>query len=317
MTVNYADYLQLAKILSAQMPRSDAAGCPAHDEHFFIVIHQVAELWFKQILVELESVREAMCQSHVVAQDLWRAVKRLQRVVAIVGLLVEQMKLIQTLSPMEFLTFRSRLEKASGFQSYQFRLMEICLGIPTNNAKAYNLQSEQATLIEQAQQSPSLFHCLERWLEQLPVNSEGALWLAYERAIGGAFSEKKYDALLKAKKVRLSFKAMVNALLIHAYQHHSSMELPYGLLRAFVDIDEGLMSWRQAHASMVFRIIGHRPGTGGSTGYTYLKSTVEKKQVFQDIINVGCYLIPRDELPPLPPTFVEQCCQYQWDEQAS
>lgn len=313
MTVNYADYLQLSKILSAQSPRSDAGGAPAHDEHFFIVIHQVYELWFKQILVELESVRGDMCQSHVIAQDLWQVVNRLQRVVAIVGLLVEQIKLIETLSPMEFLKFRSLLETASGFQSHQFRLMEVCLGITINHVKFYNLEPEKVTLLEQAQQSPSLLQCLEQWLEQLPVDDEGMVWQSYEQAIGGAFSQAKYNALLKDKKVHLSFKAMANALLVNAYQHRSFMHLPYGLLQALVHIDEGLMNWRQAHANMVFHMIGHRPGTGGSSGYTYLKATVEKRQVFQDITNVVSYLIPKEALPPLPSSFVEQCVHYQWD----
>ncbi len=317
MTVNYADYLQLPKILSAQCPRSEAMGAPAHDEHFFIVIHQVYELWFKQILVELYSVRESMCQAHVIAQDLWQVVYRLQRVVAIVGLLVEQIKLIETLSPMEFLKFRSFLETASGFQSHQFRLIEVCLGITINNVKAYNLQPEYTAMLEEAQQAPSLLHCLEQWLEQLPVDEEGTVWCAYEQAIGGAFSEEKYRALLKDKKVRLSFKAMSNALLVNAYQHHSFMQLPYGLLQTLVDIDEGLMNWRQTHANMVFRMIGHRPGTGGSSGYTYLKATVEKRQVFQDITNVVSYLIPKEDLPPLPPSFVEQCRHYQWGTEAT
>lgn len=122
----YGDYLQLDKILGAQALKSAAAGAEAHDEHLFLVIHQVYELWFKQILHELSSVEKLLGAVPVDERDVGIAVDRLARVVTIQKILLQQVDVLETMSPLDFLDFRDYLYPASGFQSVQFRLIGVC-----------------------------------------------------------------------------------------------------------------------------------------------------------------------------------------------
>ena len=128
--VYYADYLGLERLLSAQNPLSRIDGRPAHDEMLFIVTHQAYELWFKQILHELDSVLEDFSGRSVAESRIGAAVARLARVVEIQKLLVEQLHVLETMTPLDFLSFRDALTPASGFQSFQFRLIEQKLGLP-------------------------------------------------------------------------------------------------------------------------------------------------------------------------------------------
>ncbi len=125
----YWDYLHLDDILSSQWPKSDERGNPVHDELFFITVHQTYELWFKQILAELDSVVSLMGPKHVAERDLGVVLSRLQRINSIQRLLVAQLDVLETMSPLDFLDFRSLLLPASGFQSVQFRLIENKFGL--------------------------------------------------------------------------------------------------------------------------------------------------------------------------------------------
>jgi tryptophan 2,3-dioxygenase len=125
----YRDYLQLDRILSAQQPRSAAAGTPAHDELLFIIVHQVYELWFKLALYELDDIIERFAQPYVPEHEVATAVFRLERIRKILELAVAQFELLETMTPLDFLEFRDLLHPASGFQSLQFRLLELRLGL--------------------------------------------------------------------------------------------------------------------------------------------------------------------------------------------
>ncbi len=190
-TLYYWDYLHLDYLLNAQTPKSVAAGEAMHDEYFFIVVHQTYELWFKQILVELDSVMTIMGRERVRENELGTVLARLRRIKAIQGLLVAQMDVLETLTPLDFLDFRSYLMPASGFQSVQFRLIENTFGLLERDRLKVEghdyvatLREDHAELVRLSELAPSLFDHVERWLTRLPfVRRDGYDFAAsYARA---------------------------------------------------------------------------------------------------------------------------------------
>ncbi|MCS6988955.1 MAG: tryptophan 2,3-dioxygenase [Chloroherpetonaceae bacterium] len=188
----YADYLQLDKILSAQSPRSAEFGKPAHDEMLFITTHQVFEIWFKQILHELDSVREMFLGDYVDEKSIGVAVSRLNRVATIQSALIEQFRILETMTPLDFLEFRDFLSPASGFQSVQFRLIENKLGLKRQARLDFNdapydkrLSEAHQALAQRAEIEPSLFDLVERWLERTPFLKFGDFdfWRSYKEAV--------------------------------------------------------------------------------------------------------------------------------------
>lgn len=186
--MNYHDYLQLDKILTAQHPKSGEQGTPAHDETLFIILHQTYELWFKQLLHEVDNVRTALSQEILSDTVIYRIVARLRRVTQIQQLLVDQVKVIDTMSPLDFLEFRDFLGSSSGLQSYQFRLLEIKLGVRYEAhaipSFAYLDATQQAKLTT-ALQEPSLWMLVEKWLERTPflIAEDFSFWDNYKHAV--------------------------------------------------------------------------------------------------------------------------------------
>jgi tryptophan 2,3-dioxygenase len=173
--VYYADYLHLDALLSTQRPRSGAAGQGAHDEMLFIIVHQVHELWFRQILHEVESVRDMFHKETVDEKRVGVAVARLERVREIQKSLIETLRILETMTSLDFLDFRDMLSPASGFQSYQFRLVENRLGLnPADRVEidreghAFRLNPEHRRLVLESQKEESLFDLIEAWLERTP-----------------------------------------------------------------------------------------------------------------------------------------------------
>ena len=173
--VDYGEYLRLDTLLSSQVPRSEALGRPAHDEHLFIVVHQAYELWFKQILHELDSLLALFRADSVDERSVGVAVSRLQRVVEIEKLLVDQLRILETMTPLDFLDFRDMLVPASGFQSVQFRLLENKLGLRDAGRAAMErspaggkLSEAQRAALRASEEGPSLFALVEQWLERTP-----------------------------------------------------------------------------------------------------------------------------------------------------
>lgn len=174
-TIHYHNYLELEQLLSAQRLRSEALGDKAHDEMLFIVMHQVYELWFKQILTELDSVTELFRDQRVNEDNMNTVLLRLKRVSTIVSLMVEQIHVMETLTPLDFLDFRDYLFPASGFQSMQFRMIESTLGLREEDRLTYNGRSykivftdAQQDRLKQIEEGGSLFELVERWLERTP-----------------------------------------------------------------------------------------------------------------------------------------------------
>lgn len=174
-SVHYNEYLDLDKILNAQHLRSEELGEPAHDEMLFIIIHQVYELWFKQIIHELKLVANILSQDPVPEYQLGEALAKLSRIHEIQKLLIDQINVLETLTPLDFLDFRNYLIPASGFQSFQFRKVEAMLGLPSKQRITYGnydykspFNEKQKQELVELENSLSMFDVVEKWLERIP-----------------------------------------------------------------------------------------------------------------------------------------------------
>lgn len=434
------------QLLTLQQPRSREAGAEAHDELLFIIVHQAYELWFKQILHEIDSVRVIFSTPPVNERLVSTCVHRLQRVTVIQQLLLQQVAVLETMRPIDFLDFRDYLYPASGFQSVQFRLLENRLGLRPGDRLRYGekpycsyLANEDADVVSASETVPSLHDLIQAWLERTPflelangeevppspgvpsspyrevpidraasrvtrASSSGgggpvpardlgaasgdgpahveaagpdykviaqaqagrkgqegegedsfSWWEHYKQAVtsmlqadeaailahpalattlsssappgaqqgGGsgntstrdialrdlAAARKHFDTVLDPAQYeearsrgqwRLSYRALQAALLITLYSDEPIFQLPARLLGVLLDIDENMTAWRHRHAMMVHRMLGVKMGTGGSSGYHYLRATAERHRVFQDLFNLSTFLIPRQLLPGLP-----------------
>jgi tryptophan 2,3-dioxygenase len=249
--LTYTSYLALDDVLGAQHPRSNE-----HDEMLFIVVHQVYELWFKQLLHEL-----AHLQGRLEAGDTAHALSTLKRVLTILKVAVAQIDVLETMTPRQFLGFRARLEAASGFQSAQFRELEAVLGRRDMRVfDHYDDPSEARTRLAAAMARPSLF---DSFLRYLAAQGYGVPAAALERDVSRPLEPS--DA--------------VQRVLLAVYRADGE---PAQVAERLVDLDEGMQEWRYRHVKMVERTIGSKPGTGGSPGVAYLRTTLSNP-VFPDL----------------------------------
>jgi len=318
--VYYGAYLQLEKIIEAQDPESFKEGkTPAHDEMLFIIIHQAYELWFKQILFEVNSVIDIMCKPALNdnSPEMQTVVHRLKRVTTILKVLVQQIDIMETMTPMDFLDFRDMLRPASGFQSWQFKELEAKLGLKfeQRHGKEYytaQLRQEHVDVIKNAEGSKSVLQLLNGWLERMPFLKEGAdtsFWENYRKIYGSSLADAEKNNLTGFEEIfndsspgndrSLSPEACRAALFIMLYRGYPLLQLPFQLLNYLLEIDEQLSSWRYRHMNMVHRMIGTRIGTGGSTGKDYLKAAADKHYIFREIAQLNSFLIERRKLPAL------------------
>ena len=195
----YQDYLELDKILNSQHPNSTKHGKHAHDEMLFIVIHQVYELWFKQIIYELNSIIDIFSKKDINESNIGTAVSRLERIIEIQKILIDQVGVLETMTPMDFLDFRDFLVPASGFQSKQFRLIENKLGLDQKKRFTYGnsnyksfLNKEDSREVESTEKGSNLFLLMEKWLERTPFLNWGetSFWNEYESAVNKMLSEE-------------------------------------------------------------------------------------------------------------------------------
>ena len=326
--MNYHDYLQLDKILNAQFPESNKQQSPAHDEMLFIITHQAYELWFKQLHHEVNSVFLIMDKPALNdnSPELQIVVHRLNRIAIILRVLVHQIDILETMTPMDFLDFRDMLRPASGFQSWQFKELEAKLGLKFEHrhGKDYyisQLRPEQISTIQKAESEKSLSEFVNLWLERMPLapsieaGEKRSFWTDYrdryqnslvdvEKDNLGAFDETFFETHKQGpaasdQQRTFSAKACRAALFIMLYRGYPLLQLPFQLLNALLEIDEQLSSWRYRHMNMVHRMIGSRIGTGGSSGKEYLKAAADKHYIFKEIAQLNSFLIERKRLPPL------------------
>ncbi|MDX1586466.1 MAG: tryptophan 2,3-dioxygenase family protein [Balneolaceae bacterium] len=257
MKLTYSNYLKIDELLSLQEYRSDP---PEHDEMLFIIIHQSYELWFKQMLHEFDKLREDLGEGNT-----WHSVKTMNRVLTILKTMVAQIDILETMTPLEFDSFRGFLDQASGFQSVQFREIEILCGLRSPHMiKAHEDQPRYVERLKQRMQEPTLWERFCRFLQEkgyevdIPVRSP-------EKTREGGLIYEPEEALQKT--------------LLHIMQNDPETAL---LCELFVDFDEGMQEWRYRHVKMVERTIGNKMGTGGSSGVDYLRGTLHQR-IFPDL----------------------------------
>uniref|UniRef100_A0A8C7DN68 tryptophan 2,3-dioxygenase n=1 Tax=Oncorhynchus kisutch TaxID=8019 RepID=A0A8C7DN68_ONCKI len=329
----YGDYLQLDKVVTAQVLQSELKGNKIHDEHLFIVTHQ--ELIFKMVM--LHQVRDE--------RNMLKVNTRIHRIVMIFRLLVDQFSVLETMTALDFYDFREYLSPASGFQSLQFRLLENKIGVPDNlrvpyNRRHYrdNFKGHESEMLLSSEKEPCLLKLVEKWLERTPgLEGDGFnFWKKLEANIfeglclekkkiakmpdseekeemmeeltkqkelfTSLFDIKRHEHLLSKGERRISYKALQGALMIYFYREEPRFQVPFQLLSNLMDIDTLMTKWRYNHVCMVHRMIGSKAGTGGSSGYHYLRSTVsDRYKVFVDLFNLATFLIPRHWVPKLDP----------------
>lgn len=257
--VTYSSYLKVDELLALQQPRSEG---PEHDELLFIVIHQVYELWFKQILHEVDYLADQLR-----ANARPRASHTIGRIRTILKTIVGQVDILETMTPLEFNAFRSYLESGSGFQSVQFREIEFVMGYKRANIfKHY----------------PASTFGLGRLRERF---EQPALWDAFLAFLACNGYDVPADQLQRDVTQPLAASPQVQAILIQIYRTDPAVR---NVCEQLVDLDEGFMEWRYRHVKMVERTIGHKPGTGGSPGAQYLAATI--KPFFPDLWEIRSQL---------------------------
>jgi tryptophan 2,3-dioxygenase len=330
--IYYGDYLQLDKILTAQDPESKKNGAEAHDEMLFIIVHQAYELWFKQMKHEMESIISILNKPAVNdnSPDIYSVVHRLKRIASIWELAIKQVDVIETMTPLDFLDFRDDLRPASGFQSFQFKMLEAMMGLRFGERQGKDfyrahLRPEHIEAIAEVEKNPSLMELTRIWLERMPFfnaeywagyqsykgneSGEHPFWTDYKAAYAGTLSEMEmanldgFDQLFFSdefnEKRRLSPAANRSALFIMTYRDYPLLTLPFQLLDTLLEIDELMSTWRTRHIAMVHRMIGSRMGTGGSSGAEYLQKSRDSHFVFKELGDINSYLIQRNKLPKL------------------
>lgn len=237
-SLTYASYLKVSELTSLQTPLSNPT---AHDELLFIIVHQTYELWFKQVLFELESVIQL-----VLKDDLHNTFRRLDRICEIFRVLVQQIDVLETMTPVEFNRFRSHLNPASGFQSLQFKELEVLMGADTAEYQKF-------------------LKFVPEWKEKLSSRLR-------HTNLRAAFLQ-----LLAMKGILPSRdpKELPQALL-GIYQGTDNQPL-HSLCEHLIRLDELLLLWRFRHVQMVERMIGMKQGTGGSLGVPYLQATLQRR----------------------------------------
>jgi tryptophan 2,3-dioxygenase len=248
--LSYGSYLKVDELLGLQQPLSRPAH---HDEMLFIIIHQVYELWFKQLLHEVDATMEAIDRD-----DLLRVAKHFRRIHSIQRLIEQQIDILETMTPQEFNQFRDHLNPASGFQSVQFRELEFACGVRrTDLLKLIELGAEQRARLERRSREPSLYDRVKALLRR--------------RGFAANSSEETIESLRQI------------------YSNEAQNYDLYLLLEDLIEFDERFLLWRGRHVRMVERMIGQKHGTGGSLGAKYLESTLGYR-FFPELWDVRTYL---------------------------
>lgn len=249
--LTYNSYLKVPELLRLQVPQSEPAH---HDELLFIIIHQAYELWFKLILAEIDA-----SMRHMGKHEVLRAHHFVKRSVEVMKLLVNQIHILETMSPVEFLEFRDRLMPASGFQSLQFRELEFVIGLKDERYLTY------------FKNRPEMLATLQARLDGPDLR--GAY---YEMLRGLSFAVPADASRLEHQGDATARDAILQAIK-PIYQRPGDHLPLYLLSEALVEFDEYLALWREHHVRVVERVIGFKQGTGGSSGANYLRSTTSKK----------------------------------------
>jgi len=254
--MGYSTYLNLETLLNAQLPKSNE-----HDEMLFITIHQTYELWFKQILFEGKLLQRLLHDG-----ETYESLATISRMLVILKTMVKQTDILETMTPLSFASFREVLDRASGFQSFQFRMFEFFMGLKNSaHMRMFPENSPESKQLHEYYSAPTLY---DSFLRYLRLN---------EYSIPEEVLKRDYQSVYTGNE-------QVQEILIDIYRNDPVSSL---LCEKFVDLDEGLQEWRYRHIKMVERTIGVKMGTGGSSGSDYLKKTLSSP-AFIDLWNIRC-----------------------------
>jgi len=256
MKLTYNKYLKIDELLNLQKYRSDPR---EHDEMLFIIIHQTYELWFKQILHEFGKLKKELHKG-----ETWSSIKTMSRILTILKTMVAQIDILETMTPLEFNSFRSFLDEASGFQSVQFREIEILCGIRSDH------------MVKAHKDHPRDFKKLQKRKE------ESTLWESFCKFLNETGFDVPLPERVNESGLLYDTSEAVQQQIIYIMKNDPEKSL---LCERFVDFDEGLQEWRYRHVKMVERTIGNKKGTGGSDGVKYLRRTLHQR-IFPDLWEV-------------------------------
>ena len=353
MVPAYDTYLQLSRLLASQRPPDYQQLSPDDDptsatrdvrsrhELLFIVVHQAFELWFKVILSELARARDLLGRidteprpERVSESDIPRVTECIRRVNTIIPLAMGQFGIMETMSPLEFLEFRDLITPASGFQSVQFRELELLAGLPDDVRLDFEgvpyemkLPQEDRNRLERRRNEMTLRSALYDWLARTPVNDA---FPGFTEAFLEAFSlylDHEADAQDRNPNLAPSQKMAARKrierqkqeartyllegdeetcrahrafLFIASYRHEPLLVSPNALVESLVEFEQGFRTFRFRHARMVERMIGQRTGTGGSPGVAYLDRTSDRYRIFGSLLEARSLLLAPNRIPPLP-----------------
>ena len=350
--LTYKSYLDLDTLLRAQKPVS-----AAHDEMMFVILHQTYELWFKLMLFELDRIQGVLSARTVADADLRLLSAGLSRSVNIMELLIRQLAIMETMTPLDFLDFRHVFRSASGFQSLQFRELEVRLGLRPEERVGYDgksfenfLPDEDRAALHRVMKQPALIDQVGAWLARTPFVEMGgfSFWKCYRKAVVEMIGhdraailrnrhmtaaaremelgklrnmQAQFDLLFGEGEDELSWrfpkKALQAALFINLYRDQPALQVPFRVLSSLMDLDETMALWRYRHALMAQRMLGTKMGSGGSTGHEYLAATASKHRIFRDLFALSTFLIPRSKLPKLPAQVADRMAFKYWDEKTA
>ncbi|CAN2227544.1 TDO2 Tryptophan 2,3-dioxygenase (vermilion) [Candidatus Nanopelagicaceae bacterium] len=249
--LTYTSYLAVDDLLKLQKPLSEG---PEHDEMLFIIIHQTYELWFKQLIHEFQQAQRALESGNT-----HYALSILGRIRTIMKVCVAQVDILETMTPLQFNAFRGYLSSSSGFQSAQFRMVEAILGRRDSRMAGHLPPDIQAEIKD--------------------ITSRNSLWDSFLDYLTKRGYVLPADVVGRDKSVAYESNAAVQDVLLTVHQKDPESAM---VSERLVDIDEGIQEWRYRHVKMVERTIGHKMGTGGSSGVEYLASTLFNP-VFKDL----------------------------------
>lgn len=343
---SYPSYLQLDRLLNAQRPPAPTTEDPEaerdllhHEELLFIITHQTMELWFKQAIADMALARDLLGrpgkESGVVPErDVPRACSLFDRTAKVLQHLTNQFGIIETMQPMQFLAFRDALIPASGFQSAQFREVEILAGLKDDDRIHFEGQpyftrvdeAQQARLQQRAKEL-SVRDAMLKWLARTPVDEAfpdfaETFLTAYNAYIDEQINyqcnnpniaeaqKEKIQALFEHTKAdartfltegdELEIQAHCAFLFVASYRTEPLLRWPYALIERALEFEEHFRLFRFRHARMVERMIGLRVGSGGSSGVKYLDATTSRYRIFGELLKATSFLVDRSRLPDVP-----------------
>ena len=303
--IRYGEYLKIENLIHLQHPITKS-----EHEHFFIVIHQCYELWFKQILCELNVILKIFRQSFVPGKDLHIIHKKFIRINEILRVAGSQINILETMDPVEFLEFRDSLGPASGFQSLQFKMVEIRCGITLNKRSPQEmafltnaLTSDELEKLKSFENEGNIQDAFHSWLKRFPfLQKVGFDFCAlYNKAFQNLHGQEFPNQSLPvhdAEKMAVIF--------IQLYRHFPLFHLPHKILMSMMDMSELLSAWKVRHALMAHRMLGGKIGTGGSSGHEFLMKSALEHRLFPSLFNLSGYLLPPEYLPELPTTLKKE-----------